>query len=339
MEHREALTFNVFNPVTESVERVTADGVSTVHKMIRSGGDAGNSGYPPGDVPVDLNYWRREALIYRSDLREWLTPHGIEMPQLLGEVDEGERVTLVLEDIDGQAGVQANDEALVSLASRWGSAQAALVRRDPEQWLPSGWMRNYLAHRPDLDGGFDDDVAWVHPAVTAVIDPPLRAGLRRLWEDRWWCCDQLARLPVTFSHHDLWPGNVIFRSDGTPVVLDWAFCGVSPFGLDMVVMVFDTFLDLLVDVARLPVLEARMTRVWLDSVSPVVDPDVAQLGMWLSAARFSWLPLRMIEQLSSGRGDNVYLGDHVTVEQEWAGRAPVFERMVEWHESARAALA
>ncbi len=339
MEHREPLTFNVGNPVTESVERVTVDGVSTVHKTIRSGGDAGNSGYPPGDLPADLNYWRREALVYRSDLREWLTPHGIEMPQLLGELDEGRRVTLVLEDIDGIAGTAADDDALVTLARSWGATQAALVDRPTENWLGADFMRNYLRHRPDEGRAFDDDGAWTHPAVAAVIDVPLRDGLRRLWHDRWWCCDQLKRVPLTLGHHDLWPGNVIFRPNGTPVVLDWAFCGSSAFGLDMVVMILDTFFDLLIDVARLDFLESAMTGAWLDGVSARVDPEMARLGLWLSAARFSWLPVRAIEHVRNGPLPSPYQEDGVTTEQQMAAWAPVFERMVEWHESARAALA
>ncbi len=338
VEHREPLTFNRFNPVTEAVERVTTNGHSTIHKTLRLHHDVSKMGYPPGELPTDLNYWRREALIYQSDVSEWLAPHGVSMPALIDVIDEPSRITLVLEDVAGTPGIDADDEALISLAGRWGSAQSSLVDRRPEEWLPSEWLRSYFDHRPDVGSLYDDDEAWAHPAVAAVIDPALRAGLRRMWEDRWWCCDQLALLPTTFGHHDLWPGNVIFRPSGTPAVLDWSFCGVSPFGFDMVVMIFDNFLDLLIDVDRLPTLERGMTSAWLDAVANVLDPTIAQLGVHLSAARFAWLPVRMIGQLTAGRAGNVYLDESVSIDAEWAGRAPVFERMVEWHEAARAAL-
>ncbi len=331
----EELTFNRFNPVTESVQRVRVDGETLIRKTIRPDGEAGYRGWPSGPTVDHWNWWRREADLYASDLAGWVHP-GMRLPRLLRSVQLTDgRVELWLEDVTGRPGVEMSTEEAGRLAHAWGATQARATGRPPEPWLARSWLPSFLAHRPVTSAAFEDEQAWAHPDVAAVIDAPLRRGLARLWEQRAWCCERLATLPHTVTHHDLWPGNVIVPDDGVPVLVDWAMAGWSPVGLDVPVMVFDTFLDLLVDVERLDEVERAVTSRWLDGVSERIDPDVALAGMHLSAVRFAWLPAKMIAELGGGRFGNVYLPDGVSTADEWAARAPVFERMVQWFEKAR----
>jgi thiamine kinase-like enzyme len=101
---------------------------------------------------------------------------------------------------------------LGAVAHRVGRAQAAFAADPPAApWLSRGWLREYLA---------------LHDAP----DPDREAVLARL-----------DLLPHTLCHHDLHPGNVL--GTDAAVVVDWAYCGLAPLGLDAGVLVADGIAD------------------------------------------------------------------------------------------------
>jgi len=192
---------------TVGVWRVRRAGRTAVLKLIRLGA-APSPRWPSSPDPSDPYYWRREALAYGSGLLDGLD--GLRAPQLLGTFERGDgSVALWLEDVPKSP--QWSPDRLGAFARRLGRAQAAFALRLPdEEWLATGFLRRYLG-------------------LHEIEDPECEAVLARL-----------ETLPHTLAHNDLHPANV--HGDGA-VVLDWAFCGLAPLGLDPGVLVGDGIAD------------------------------------------------------------------------------------------------
>ena len=198
-------------------------GRTAVLKLIRLGA-APLPRWPSGPDPSDPYYWRREALVYGSGLLDGLD--GLRAPRLLAlfERQDGS-AALWLEDVAESP--PWTPERLGAFARRLGRAQAVFARRLPdEEWLPRGFLRRYLQ---------------LHEIGGAECEAVL---------------GRLDALPHTLAHNDLHPANV--HGDGT-VVLDWAFSGVSPLGLDPGVLVGDGIADQAIPAEQA---DAAGTAVW-----------------------------------------------------------------------------
>jgi len=110
---------------------------------------------------------------------------------------------------------------------------------------------------------------------------------------------RLERLPHTLAHNDLHPANVL--GDDADVVVDWAYCGLAPLGLDPGVLVADGVAD---SAIRPHDADAAATAVWEGFETGLraggFDGDVEPIR-WAflagTALRLSWLdPDRPREQ-------------------------------------------
>jgi phosphotransferase family enzyme len=226
-------------------------------KLIRLGA-APQPRWPSEPDPSAPYYWRREALVYESGLLDGLD--GLRAPDLLGlfEREDGS-VALWLEDVPESP--PWTPEKLGAFARRLGRAQAVLARRLPDkEWLRRGFLRRYLQ---------------LHEIEGAECETVLA---------------RLDTLPHTFAHNDLHPANV--HGHGT-VVLDWAFSGLAPLGLDAGVLVADGIADKAIEAEHA---NAAGTAVW-DGYSAGLrdagfDGDVDAIR-WAflrgTALRLSWL--------------------------------------------------
>lgn len=242
---------------TVGVWRVRHSGRAAVLKLIRLGA-APLPRWPSEPDPADPYYWRREALAYESGVLGRLD--GVRAPELLGTFErEDGSVAIWLEDVPESP--PWTPETLGAFARRLGCAQAALARRPPhEAWLARGFLRRYLE---------------LHEIGGAECESVLA---------------RLETLPHTLGHNDLHPANVL--GNGT-VVLDWAFAGLAPLGLDPGVLVADGVAD---DAIRAEEADAAGTAVW-DGYSAGLrdagfDGDIDAIR-WAflrgTALRLSWL--------------------------------------------------
>lgn len=208
---------------TVGVWRVRCPGRSAVLKLIRLGA-APLPRWPSEPDPSDPYYWRREALVYESGLVDGLDE--LRAPHLLATFErEDGSVAIWLEDVPESP--PWTPERLGAFARRLGRTQAGLAHRLPDEtWLPRGFLRRYLQ---------------LHGIGGAECKSVLA---------------QLDTLPHTVAHNDLHPANV--HGDGT-VVLDWAFCGLAPLGLDAGVLVGDGVAD---DVIPAEQAAAAATAAW-----------------------------------------------------------------------------
>jgi hypothetical protein len=220
-----------------------------VYRFVGTGEDRGRPvgwslilktfGAPPeGGEEADWNYWKREAMAYRSGLLDDL-PGGIAAPRCLA-VDESAEgiVRLWLEDV-----APANDEPWAldryALAARHlGRFNGAyLVERSlPDApWLSTNWLRGWVG----ANEAAMDHLKRVleHPLVRQVYPEGVAASFLQLWTERELFLDRLDRLPHTLCHLDAFRRNLLDRrlTDGSEqtLALDWAFVGKGAIGEEL----------------------------------------------------------------------------------------------------------
>jgi len=170
--------------------------------------------------------------IHRSEARVTaLLDDALPVPRLIGTVDLGDRIALVLEDVDGRhpATPWVSDEitAVLDALHEIGRQRVAADAGLPEMAevgavdYGPGWAR--LRDRlPDLPDGLDE---WVRVRRRWLRDEGLLMGQ--------------AIAGDCLVHHDARADNILVRPDGTVVVIDWPWAARGAGWLDALTLLFN----------------------------------------------------------------------------------------------------
>lgn len=265
-----ALDHHVINPVSGGLFRVTgtadAGGVtlpwSFVLKII--GRPAEETGvWASSDDITHWNYWRREALAYRSGLLPTNEEGGLTTPRLVDwELCQGgEEIRLWLENIQGELGncwpVERYGPAARHLGQWQGQWPSRPLPTDP--WLSRNWLRSRVSGGDNDAGILSDEAAWRNPVLEGALPLSLARNGLRLWKARGILLDGLERCPQTLCHMDLWPPNLFARRSAAghvqTALLDWSYLGLGAAGEDIGNYVFDTLHLFTLPLSDLPRLE------------------------------------------------------------------------------------
>ncbi|CAN5428883.1 hypothetical protein BH11ACT8_BH11ACT8_29130 [soil metagenome] len=194
-------------------------------------------------VPVEMRElaaagvpWRTEHLAYRSDLGERL-PDGLTMPRAVGVFEpDAESAVVWLEDVSRPAVLWTlpRYERAAHLLGRLAASARVAERADVGEFhfTVHGYVHGRLAGQvvPQL---MDDGVRR-HPVVAAAFDATLRDQLRDAARHATTVADELVAFPMTTSHGDASPNNLL--PGPTPdsfVLIDYGFFGTQPVGFDL----------------------------------------------------------------------------------------------------------
>jgi hypothetical protein len=173
------------------------------------------------------------------------------VPRLLARVDRPDGdVALWLEDGGDPFEQSWEPERLAAAARRLGAAQRELLGVDA-RWLAHGLLRKYFRlHELPLDDGV---------------------------------LDRLDAIPQTLCHNDFHPSNVL----DSGLLIDWAFCGVGPVGMDAGVLVGDGLADKSYPADRVDEVFDAVWRAYTDGFDSAGD-DV-RYGFVQGIRRLRWL--------------------------------------------------
>jgi hypothetical protein len=256
---------------------------SAVLKVLgRSGNDDDERGW---------DYWRREALAYRSGLLAQL-PGGLAAPRLLHASEGvGGRQELWLEAVEEEIGPRWPLSRYGLVARHLGQFNGAYLAGRPlptRRWLARGWLRSWVEAARDSVAALP--AALEHPLVARVYPPDVAGSIARLWREREQWLIALDRLPHTLCHQDGFRRNLVARDrpggEAETVALDWAFVGISPLGSELAALVQASVAFLEVAPADAGALEELCVDRYLTGLTDAGwagDPALVRLGYALSS--------------------------------------------------------
>ena len=237
----------VGNPVSLGIYRFEGTGQdqdeqlpwSIILKVIQSPANVGQENLGEGADQTHWNYWKREPLIYGSDLLESL-PGGLTAPRCFGIVDlPGNIVWLWLEDIIGSNATAWSLDRYALAARHLGQFNGSYLseRSLPSfPWLSQHRIQQWIEQVPW------QTIPWEHPLVLKHYPRLEKNSFQHLLSEHQRFLAKLRQLPQTLCHGDTYPTNLMSRdlSAGQQhtVALDWALAGIAPVGSDLGQLVF-----------------------------------------------------------------------------------------------------
>jgi len=196
---------------------------------------------PAGSSQAHVLYWKREALVYQSDLLDDL-PGGVRGPRCYRIVEHADSsVWLWLEDVKEIYGPRWPLEQYARAAQSLGQMNGAYLAGRPlpsYPWLVrTGSPRGLLDHYGWMWKIVHDPSTWQHPRLCAAFPLPIASRLLRLWEDHDALLDVLERLPQIFGHLDAWRRNLFAAPERDRhhqlIAIDWAIPGLGTIATDI----------------------------------------------------------------------------------------------------------
>jgi len=188
------------------------------------------------DDPAGYQYWKREALVYQTELRDRLPP-DLSAPRCLGVDEHGDdTVWIWMEDIRDDLEGNWQMEAYGQAAHQLGRFNGAFLAGKPlpsEPWLAKKFLRNYVERAAPMIAFIRNNPQ--HELVKSLYGSNLPLILA-MWEIRADLLDILEGMPQVFCHQDAFRRN-LFLQQGRLMAIDWGFCGNAPAGSELVPLI------------------------------------------------------------------------------------------------------
>ena len=349
----ESLDWAAVNPATLGLYRLSGrarvGGSEDVAwaAVLKVVGDVDLAGTPLDDgflhEPQDWNYWKREAVAFRSGLLDgWPGPL---VPVRCLAVDEpaDDVVWIWLQACDGapakgtwslgSQAVLAHD--LGALAAQWAGRAPS-----PEDypWLSQRWLRGGMA---SLRGGGADhalghDGCWNHPLLVDALPAGTPQRVRQLFGAAENLLAVLDSLPTTLAHHDTQASNFFPRDPSDEqtrtVAIDWGFLGLAPVGHDLGCHLWSNLCTWSIDPGQAAALDRSSTPAYLQGLGDFGWDGDERAVLFARAAAAALATTTMLTTWVSGLCDQTshYLSDstwpETLAEQTQLSVATVMER-------------
>ncbi|HSN75162.1 MAG TPA: hypothetical protein VL334_08740 [Anaerolineae bacterium] len=219
---------------------------SVILKTIQSPANVGWENMGEGDDQTHWNYWRRELLVYRSDLLTAL-PVGLTAPRCYGTAElPGDVAWLWLEDVADDNEDAWSLERYALAARHLGRLNGVYLAGRPLPDVP--WLSMQRTRQWFAMGPLWETIPWDHPLVRQRYPRPAANTFRRLLFENERFLARLDLLPRTLCHGDTYPTNFKLRrlDDGQEqtVALDWALVGIESVGDDLGQFIYGTQMSL-----------------------------------------------------------------------------------------------
>jgi hypothetical protein len=171
---------------------------------------------------------------------------------------------------------------------------------DDRPWLARRFLPGWVEMlEPRTRKTVTSPETWEIPVVKLGFPVPLTERIVEV-------CDRMPRilgafesLPVTLAHNDSWRTNVLLPHDGRIVLLDWAWVGLSPLGVDLGMLMCASHFFFSAHPENLGAFDTRVFPAYLDGLRASGwggDPRVirfvytATAGLWSGITAPVWFP-------------------------------------------------
>lgn len=292
---QEPLAYTVRNPMAGGVFHVagtarTRGAVCPWSLVCKISHAPGGRSWPDGRIapagwgtdPAHNQYWRREALAYRSGLLDDL-PGVLVAPRCFGVDERGDdTLCLWLEAVRETAPRPWSVSRYGIAARHLGQFNGAYLAGRPlpaAPWLNRGFLRATTEEpaRVARIAPLTRAETWAHPLVRQIFPVPVAARLLRLHDEREALLALVERQPQTLCHLDAFPGNLLARENATgepqTVALDWAFVGLAAAGEEIGHLVAWSLMIGAVDVTEAEALRAVVLDGYREGLREAGVPD------------------------------------------------------------------
>lgn len=192
---------------------------------------------PEGTLGTLVAKWGRPeiATVEGRFYREIAPRLEIALPRLIAPFGGEKDALLLLEDLaparQGDAIVGASPAEAPRVVATIASFHARFWNDADDPAI--AWLPHWGAHRPTIERFARENLPRFLARFGSRLSRGVVAHLERLPETLAISYDALASAPPTLVHNDLHLDNVLFRADGTPVLIDWVTAARGPGAVDL----------------------------------------------------------------------------------------------------------
>ncbi|SFL74810.1 Phosphotransferase enzyme family protein [Paenibacillus sp. 1_12] len=208
----------------------------------------------------DPDSWRREMLLYQSDLYYQL-PKTLKAPVCYNMEDKQQgEIWLWLEHISGHHGIHLSGDHYALISRHLAHFQGTYLTGKP---LPSyPWLSTQYWLVQTMSQWGTRAIPWIQTNKETGLSMEVVEGVQQLWAERDQLLDVFYSLPRTFCHRDFSAGNVFLTQDATgmdqTVVIDWDCAGIGIAGEDIADLVGEALIFYKFDPAKAVELQEKI---------------------------------------------------------------------------------
>lgn len=332
--------------LTDGIWRVTDGSKSVIVKTISARrqlhDDSWATHWTDGDDDqTHWNYWKREYLVYRSDIPSLFAHAGVLAPALLHGDESSDTVTMFLEDCPLVPATLWDVDSYCAAARDLGLAQGYLSTHGEianRPWFCIDYTRDYALEKPFDRALVTADEPWVGLIDAGVVTPYGRDRQTRFALNERRLLALLNSAPLTLCHNDFWTRNLFGDAAQSTTVIDWAFVGSGPMGADIANMVASAGFDAFVPAEDLASFSEQVFDAYMSGLRQagwVGDERAVRLGYWASASKYAWVVAAMLTS-SATLGHPIYVGYGNGGELDFHSATATLGMLAAWSESALA---
>jgi hypothetical protein len=293
------------------------------------------------DDQTHWNYWRREYLVYRSEIPSLFAQARVLAPALLHAVESPGTVTMFLEDCALVPATLWGVTSYCAAARDLGLAHGDLSARGgagSRPWFCVNYVRDYALEKPFDRTLVTADESWAGLVDVGVATPYSRDQQIRFALNEQRLLSLLNLAPSTLCHNDFWTRNLFGDARQPTAVIDWAFVGSGPMGSDIANMVASAGFDAFVPAEHLASFSEQVFSAYLGGLRQggwKGDQRTVRLGYLASASKYAWVVAAMLMS-SITPGHPIYVGYGRGGELDFPSVAATLDMLAAWSDGALA---
>ena len=279
------ISWEVINPVTAGITRLTGMAVddaqnipwSIVLKCIQwmdLTGSPLEKDYM--NEPTDWNYWKREALAYKSGILDKFKGNLV-TPRCYGVLEQSETsIWLWLEDIQELDRSIWNLDRHILAAKHFGEFNGTYVANLPSltdfPWLCTRFIQKWI--QMSFAFGYEEIIInpdfWNHSLTKLIFSTSIRERVVSLSQAINSLTDILDQQTRTLSHQDTHFPNIFNRIDAASqtktIVIDWSYLGLAAIGEDLGNQIAGNLFNLYFDPSNAQIYYADAINAYMDGL-------------------------------------------------------------------------